>query len=766
MKLRKVVIALVCVLGLGSIAQAQFTTITASKIFMGGILIPSGTVTFTPVGANGQPIAFSQSGGGLNSPSAFSCTITAGAIVGSCQIPDAALTNPANILYSVQVTNTTQQHAFTLQPIPNITGATFALDDYGPPAFTSNVEPIQVSYGTAAPPSTCVSPSFYIQNASGGKLFMCVAGSPVLVTGSGGASVTAEAMQAALASNTGCATAGNPWVPATNTCPTPSASSGPAPISGAIADFDFLQGSGTVLTDISGNGNNGTLGTGSALPTWTPSGLAFTVGENVSLPSALNGAETFFFGFFINPITNTAQLTNMFPMLLGASNGSSGLNLLTAQVGPTGAFANPPAFATTIFANSLKTVGVQLISGFHVLTYVLGTGSGSLDHIYIDGVQVTYIGQGSSAGLQTAGNFLLGSSNTGAFAGSGFLGTMYRATMFSGNSLTLAQIQAIAGQIRSDVAARGVPVTPPPVQQVTPTLYCVGDSITAGFGATTPFCSELSLTNQTYNIVNDGIISISMAAISGSEPNRVAPMCNTSQGPSTAIVFAGTNDFADIVGATGTTVMASLASEIQTLHGGGCRVLVGTMLSRTTVDPKKDAYDALILTQAKTAGADGIVDFAANPILGADGANSGTPGTIEACPGATTFFQADCTHPTTAGQALLATAASNSLNYYNGSKLSNPNVVTATTYQMLSSDGAITAAPTANAAYTMPDCTGPSGESYVISNPQSAFTVTIVGGANQPINGLATAITIPSNSTVTLRDVANPKNVSGCHWAM
>jgi hypothetical protein len=66
----------------------------------------------------------------------------------------------------------------------------------------------------------------------------------------------------------------------------------------------------------------------------------------------------------------------------------------------------------------------------------------------------------------------------------------------------------------------------------------------------------------------------------------------------------------------------------------------------------------------------------------------------------------------------------------------------------------------------MPDCTGPSGATYSISNPQSAFTVTIMGQANQPINGLTTPIAIPPNSTVTLRDVPNPKNVSGCHWTM
>ncbi len=52
-------------------------------------------------------------------------------------------------------------------------------------------------------------------------------------------------------------------------------------------------------------------------------------------------------------------------------------------------------------------------------------------------------------------------------------------------------------------------------------------------------------------------------------------------------------------------------------------------------------------------GADGVVDFAANPLVGADGANANT-----------TYFNSDVTNPTAAGQLLLAAAASNALNYY------------------------------------------------------------------------------------------------------
>ena len=70
---------------------------------------------------------------------------------------------------------------------------------------------------------------------------------------------------------------------------------------------------------------------------------------------------------------------------------------------------------------------------------------------------------------------------------------------------------------------------------------------------------------------------------------------------------------------------------------------------------------------------------------------------------------------------------------------------------------------------TLPDCTGQSGALYRVNNPQSAFAVSVkTGNANQLINGLAaaTTVTVPANGMLTLRDVPNPKAVSGCHWEM
>jgi trimeric autotransporter adhesin len=548
-----------------------------------------------------------------------------------------------------------------------------------------------------------------------------------------------------------------------------------APIAGAAVDYNFLQGSGTVVTDNSGNGNNGTLGAGALAPTWTAAGLNFTGQNQVALPSTLNGMNTFIFGVYLQPLT-TVQPANSFPMLMGSSLAGSGVNL-TYDYSPStqaGLSQDTYILAPTIFGSGIGgfTAAKNLVSGFHVLTYTLAApGSGKADVIYIDGQRASYNYNFTSAGLQTSGHLFLGSSTAGIFGTSGLNGTLYRFAAFPTNGLTDAQVLQISNQITQDVVSRGVLVKPAATPLPNPVIQFLGDSITAGLGASAPYSSLLSLTNQPgYQLANWGISGARLQAMLASEPNRAAPLCASNQGPSIAIVFAGTNDF---LASTPTTVMANLGGEIQLLRTAGCRVFVGTMLSRTgtdgagnSFDSDKNAYDALILTGSKAYGADGVIDFAANPLLGADGANANPNAT--ACSGGTTF-QGDNIHPTSCGQSLLANAASNALNYYFGFNQMNPRVVTTASYTMQAGDGYITATPTTNQVLTLPDCTGQSGAVYTVTNLQSAFTVGVVAGSSsQLINGLAvgTVVPVPANGSLMLRDVPNPKMVSGCHWEM
>jgi lysophospholipase L1-like esterase len=376
--------------------------------------------------------------------------------------------------------------------------------------------------------------------------------------------------------------------------------------------------------------------------------------------------------------------------------------------------------------------------------------------------QSSYQAQGSSAAAQSSGHLFL-SGNGSQWSGNNPM-TMYRVVAYP-TQLSSADILLTSNNIRNEVASRGVPVLPLNIPTPTPILHAIGDSITQGANVSNPWPSLLALaaTTPSFTVHNWGLSGLKTIEIVGSEKNRVALQCKTESGvPSVATLLLGTNDFGYGVTTTAASVMAELGAEISVLHNAGCLVLVGTILSRPGTDPNgiggdanKDAYDQLILQTSRNAGANGIIDFAANPFLGADGANANL-----------TYFQADHLHPTQVGVNLMATIASNSINYYFGYSLSNPHSVTANTYTLTSADGAVIAAPTGTAAYTMPDCVGPSGEKYTIINSQSAFALTVIGGTSQPINGLATAITIPSNTSASFLDVPNPKTISGCSWSM
>jgi hypothetical protein len=190
------VAALLCACGFSGLAFAQTTTVTASHLKMAGANITVGVVTFTPVSVQGVAIAFADGTGAQNSPTAFACNIASGAITtmvqpdgtssGACNVPDAGLTAPANILYLIQVCNTstglsTSGKCYTLQAVVGVSGSTWPLDHYGPPAPTTNVQAMQTTQGTSVPVS-CASPSLFIKTTDN-TLWVCIASAFVQVSG-------------------------------------------------------------------------------------------------------------------------------------------------------------------------------------------------------------------------------------------------------------------------------------------------------------------------------------------------------------------------------------------------------------------------------------------------------------------------------------------------------------------------------------------------------------------------------------------------------
>ncbi len=531
--------------------------------------------------------------------------------------------------------------------------------------------------------------------------------------------------------------------------------------SSLLAEYLMTEGTGTTVHDASGLGNDATLGAGSQSPTWTPTGLSFSYAQNVNLPVALNAVQTIVAAVQIRPLTTNANHQGGNSLLISNTVGNTDLQVLMEAPYPgTPNALVDSAYGLDLFAAGSVTASSYATSGFHTLAITLGTCGQTNDRLFLDGQELAYTVQGCSAGKQTAGNLLLG-PNPAVWGGSGiFPGQVYAAAFYS-TALTPDQVTAASGILRNAVAARGVAVETLPTPLSTPALNVAGDSITMGYPNLTPYSQLLSLENPpTTGVNNWGISGITLQALLGSEDNRVGPLCRSAAGPAVYTLFGGTNDF-NSLGSTPPAVFAALTGLIGKMKNAGCRVGVVTMLSRAgnsagnnggLYDSAKNAYNTLIRNGARAAGADFLVDAAASPSLGADGAYSNQ-----------TWFQADGTHPTQAGQQLIANIYSNAYNYAFGHNKANPNQVADSTYQMLSSDGAVSLTGTGAQALTLPDCTGPSGASYVLNN-STGVAKTVVGQSGQPINGLASAITIAPNSSLTLFDVPNPGAVSGCHW--
>ena len=577
------------------------------------------------------------------------------------------------------------------------------------------------------------------------------------------------------------------------------------PKTNLMSYYNFSQGSGTVLTDIAGM-NNGTLcpnSGGITTPAWI-STICLNFGGSpaskwtdcVSLPAALNTAQSVVFAGNINSLSNSSGYF--------AINGQLVLSNSTLPFYSSNSFvlADIPANSANAFSPAVfnqSTAPDFYTSGYHVYGIDFGNWNGtscsSYDTFYIDGQPVTgtYPLQGCSGNRYTTGQFYIGANLGTTGTGPSWVGAQYGLNanaytmLFYSANLGAAGQLAAASAIRTENAARGVTITPPVVPQSVGTLHCVGDSITFGYPSLSPFCSNLSLTNPpTTGVVNWGISGINLDAVTGAEDNRVALQCSAGAGQSVANVMLGTNNFLAIPQDTPLSVFNKLVTEggklkYPSIGGRGCRIFADTMISRNNATPPgatacsgsydtcKKAYNALILGGAKSAGYDATVDFASFPGLGADGAYANPGSTCanaaNAIWGTSACFQADGIHPTQAGHYTMGAIYSAVYNYLFGYNESNPNNVAATTYQMLTSDGSITATGSAAQAFTTPDCTGLSGYKFVINNP-TAYTDTIITGrAAQTLNGYTTAQNIAAHTSFTMTAKPYSEVTSGCYWA-
>jgi len=254
------------------------------------------------------------------------------------------------------------------------------------------------------------------------------------------------------------------------------------------------------------------------------------------------------------------------------------------------------------------------------------------------------------ASTSMAQNNVTAATNGGAAAAvtGGQIGNTIRATGYQGrfdlgaliiygSTHSAAQQEAIKSRL-----FRAFNVAP----QSDVNLVYDGDSITFGRGVAlgNEIASQTpALIGETFARFNYGIGGQQQASMVTGYPNRAAQAYQASK-LNVLKIFAGTNDVKNNV--TGANTWASAVSEMQAARTTGFqKILVATMLPRGDFtgaqEAERQAFNDLVRANWQTY-ADGLLDYAADPMMGAAGATSNL-----------TLFS-DGVHPTEYGDSLLA----------------------------------------------------------------------------------------------------------------
>ena len=110
--------------------------------------------------------------------------------------------------------------------------------------------------------------------------------------------------------------------------------------------FDFKSGSGTVVYDKSREGNDGTLGSGAAAPTWKRNSLYFDGGDNVDLVGIGHGVSTgeFTLCFFLDEWAATGMVIDQETVRMYLYNFASTVNFTSKIISDTGISTTLPIF--------------------------------------------------------------------------------------------------------------------------------------------------------------------------------------------------------------------------------------------------------------------------------------------------------------------------------------------------------------------------------------------------------------------------------------
>ncbi len=509
--------------------------------------------------------------------------------------------------------------------------------------------------------------------------------------------------------------------------------------SGLLAEYRMEDGTGTSLKDSSGNNNNGAFPGGSNNPAWTSLGLRFNPNgtvQYIDLPTNLNTAKTMQIFCIPAQIISEAGGMSEVPGSLGqhslvvSNNATTGPNFMAEMIPGTTLGVSPSSYAGGMITTVQDTWG-----GAHLFTLAMGLAND--DTIYVDDQKITdYTARGSTQGrsVGTAGSFYrLGGHPTNG-GGWAFVGNMYFA-LFYDRVLTQAEVIKNYNAVWSRLQKRGITRAIDFSTSTSNQLLEVGDSLTYGLGVTNSWASVALVTgtDDTYNITKMGFSGYRVAFLRTMAETVWPKFLSRRANKNVITIFCGTNDITDGIAAS--IVYQNIVHFCREMRSRcsaasiNLRIHVMTMGSRTGQDTGKNALN-LLLRQNHTQFCDRLVDFAALPACGADGAYANTSGV---------GFQGDGIHFNQALHNALAPIHVDALNDTWFTDLKTPFTFTGTTKTMLAKECHLRfgAAATAATTLTLITAIGKTGQDRIVANDNATYNCVVKDEAGTTLFTLA-----------------------------
>ena len=397
------------------------------------------------------------------------------------------------------------------------------------------------------------------------------------------------------------------------------------------------------------------------------------------------------------------------------------------------------------------------------------TASGG-DAFYLDGTRMA-MAYNASTGSETLGNGHLIIGGKPGDPDYWFHGTLHLLVLWDDETLTdQAKVNDALGWADAQLRNEGLPAAgsaPPTANDLQSRFLIIGDSITQCAGAPIPddqcWAKNIQLENPSVKTVRISMGGSSGQFTSVTTPWREATLIDPRAPFNVAQFYYGINDgcrnqFSE------EQVWQRAVQWSRYMHSLGVKTLFTTMIDldraahcgpqNQSGSAFKNALNAIARNKWQEAF-DGLVDFAAYPGLGADGASLGK------------CFGPDKIHPSAACQQEMIQMAEDSANYLLGDTVT---YVSQNAYSMKASDKRVVVLSTDRklATITLPSCYGKTNMPYTVSNsvpPAKGGKATMMPKAGESMFGAPNQmLEIPAGQSATVFAIVPNPSAGGCTW--